>query len=66
MKLENWQKGRLKQEQAQDCDVAHSVRRGSTVPCPTRVVNGVTVSELPEDSPRIAAARVAELDAEQQ
>jgi hypothetical protein len=46
--------------------VSDLVRRGLTVPCPTRVVNGVTVFDLPDDSPRVTSAKVTELDAEQE
>ena len=46
--------------------VSDLVRRGLTVPCPTRVVNGVTVFDLPDDSPRVTTAKVAELDADQE
>ena len=46
--------------------VSDLVRRGLTVPCPTRVVNGVTVFDLPDDSPRVTTAKVADLDAEQE
>jgi hypothetical protein len=46
--------------------VADLVRRGLTIPCPTRVVNGVTIFDLPDDSPRVTAAKIAELDAEQE
>jgi len=45
--------------------VSDLVRRGFTVPCPTRVVNGVTIFDLPDDSPRVTAAKIVELDAEQ-
>jgi hypothetical protein len=40
--------------------VSDLVRRGLTVPCPTRVVNGVTIFDLPDDSPRVTAAKIAE------
>jgi hypothetical protein len=30
------------------------------------VVNGITIFDLPDDSPRVAATKVAELDAEQE
>jgi len=33
---------------------------------PTRVVNGVTIFDLPDGSPRVTAAKIAELDAEQE
>jgi len=46
--------------------VSDLVRRGLTVPCPTRVLNGITIFDLPDDSPRVTATKVAELDAEQE
>jgi hypothetical protein len=45
--------------------VSDLVRRGLTVRCPTRVVNGITIFDSPDDSPRVTATKVAELDAEQ-
>jgi hypothetical protein len=46
--------------------VSDLVRRELTVPYPTRVVNGITIFDLPDDSPRVTATRIAELDAEQE
>ena len=46
--------------------VSDLVRLGLTVPCATRVVNGITIFDLPDDSPRVTATKVAELDAEQE
>ena len=40
--------------------------RRVTVPCPTRVVNGVTIFALPDDSCRVTAAKITGLDAEQE
>ncbi len=44
--------------------VSELVRRGIATPCPTRVVNGLTVFELPADSPPVTTKRVRELEAE--
>jgi len=46
--------------------VSDLVRRGLTVPAPTRVVNGVTIFPLPDDSCRVTAAKIAGLDDEQE
>jgi len=46
--------------------VSDLVRRGLTVPGPTRVVNGVTIFALPDDSCRVTAAKITGLDAEQE
>jgi hypothetical protein len=40
------------------------VRRGLTVPCPTRKVNGLLVFDPPADSAMVTAARVRELEEE--
>jgi hypothetical protein len=40
------------------------VRRGSSTPTPTRLVNGFVVFDLPPDSPRITSERVKELESE--
>ncbi|HET7209813.1 MAG TPA: hypothetical protein VFI95_24790 [Terriglobales bacterium] len=44
--------------------VSELVRRGSTLPAPTRTVNGLQVFDLPPTSPRVTSARVRELEAE--
>ena len=42
------------------------VRRGLTVPRPTRVVNGLQVFDLPADSPKISTEVVQALEAAEQ
>jgi hypothetical protein len=46
--------------------VSELVRRGATVPCPTRQVNGLQVFDLPDDSPRVTSKQVADLEANQE
>jgi hypothetical protein len=45
--------------------VSELVRRAFTVPRPTRLVNGVQVFDLPQESPRVNMKKVKELDANQ-
>jgi hypothetical protein len=47
--------------------VSELVRRALTTPRPTRVdsLTGLTVFDLPPDSPQVTAKRIRELDAEQ-
>lgn len=40
------------------------VRRGLAAPCPTRVIDGVVVFDLPKDSPKVTSKRVKELESE--
>ncbi len=42
--------------------VSELVRRGAAHRCPTREVDGLQVFDLPDDSPRITASRVRELE----
>lgn len=42
--------------------VSELVRRGYTVPRPTRLVNGVQVFDLPADSPVISIKKVQQLE----
>ncbi len=44
--------------------VSELVRRGIATPHPTRIVNGLTVFDLPPDSPPVTTKRVRELEAE--
>lgn len=44
--------------------VSELVRRGISTPRPTRVVNGLSVFDLPPDSPPVTTQRVRELDAQ--
>ena len=44
--------------------VSELVRRGISTPRPTRVVNGLSVFDLPPNSPPITTKRVRELEAE--
>jgi hypothetical protein len=44
--------------------VSELVRRGISNPRPTREVNGLSVFDLPPDSPPVTAKRVRQLDAE--
>jgi hypothetical protein len=46
--------------------VSELVRRGFSLPRPTRSVNGLQVFDLPAESPRVSAKRVRELEAEQE
>jgi hypothetical protein len=41
--------------------VSELVRRGSTLPRPTRLVNGLHVFDLPPDSPIVTRKKVREL-----
>ena len=41
------------------------VRRGLSVPCPTRRVNGLLVFDPPEDSEIVTAERVRQLEEEE-
>ncbi len=41
------------------------VRRGLDAPVKTRVINGLVVFDLPEDSERVTSERVKELEAEE-
>jgi hypothetical protein len=45
--------------------VSELVRRALTTPRATRIVNGLQVFDLPEDSPRVSTKKVLELDADQ-
>lgn len=45
--------------------VSELVRRGITVPRPTRQVNGLQVFDLPADSPGVSSKKVRELEARQ-
>jgi hypothetical protein len=45
--------------------VSELVRRGITVPRPTRQVNGLQVFDLPADSPGVSSNKVRELEARQ-
>ena len=44
--------------------VSELVRRGISTPRPTRMVNGLSVFDLPPNSPPITTQRVRELEAE--
>lgn len=46
--------------------VSELVRRAISTSRPTRTVNGLTVVDLPPESPSITTSRVRELDAEEQ
>lgn len=46
--------------------VSDLVRRGLDAPVKTRVVNGLVVFDLPEDSEVVKSERVKELEAEEQ
>jgi hypothetical protein len=46
--------------------VSDLVRRGLDAPVKTRVVNGLVVFDLPEDSEVVTSERVKELEAEEQ
>ena len=46
--------------------VSDLVRRGLDAPVTTRVVNGLVVFDLPEDSEVVTSERVKELEAEEQ
>jgi len=43
--------------------VSELVRRGFSLPRPTRSVNGLQVFDLPAESPRVSAKRIRELEA---
>lgn len=45
--------------------VSDLVQRALTAPRPTREVNGVSVFDLPAESPRVTMKKIQELDAEQ-
>ena len=45
--------------------VSELVRRGLTLPRGTRVMNGVRVFDLPQDSPRVTSKRVREIETEE-
>lgn len=45
--------------------VSELVRRALRTPMPTRTVNGITVFDLPPDSPKVTMELVKKLDAEQ-
>ncbi|MEP6955796.1 MAG: DUF6364 family protein [Chthoniobacterales bacterium] len=44
--------------------VSDLLRRGATRPHPSREVNGLTVFDLPEDSPVVSAEKVKQLENE--
>lgn len=46
--------------------VSDLVRRGINAPRATKIVNGLHVADLPENSPRVTTKKVRELDAEQE